>query len=242
MSVLGAVAAGVAFVWNERRSVAPMLDLGLFSSGTVRGAAIAQVGTSIAMASVMFGLILHFQYAYGWSPVRAGLANLPVIVTMVAATPVSEWLAQRFGHRIACLVGAVCLAGSLAGLAWGVEHGYLAIAVTMVVMTIGLRTVMTICAVALVDAMPSNRTSIGAALNDTAQEVGSSIGTAVVGTLIAALVTTRLPDGVWSSALVQTFFHGERITYAVLTAVVGLVAIGGALTLTDSHTTEEHPG
>ena len=41
-------------------------------------------------------------------------------------------------------------------------------------MTVGLRTVMTICAVALVDAMPSNRTSIGAALNDTAQEVGTS--------------------------------------------------------------------
>lgn len=240
-SVVGAVLAGVAFVRHERRAAAPMLDLHLFSSGTVRGAAIAQVGTSIAMASVMFGLILHFQYAYGWSPVRAGLANLPIIVTMVAATPVSEWLGQRFGHRIACLVGAVCLAGSLVGLAWGVEHGYVAIAASMVVMTIGLRTVMTICAVALVEAMPSNRTSIGAALNDTAQEVGSSVGTAVVGTLIAALVTTRLPDGVWSSALVQSFFHGERITYAVLAAVVGLVAIGGALTLTDSHATEEHP-
>ena len=167
-----------------------MLDLGLFSNGTVRGAAIAQTGTSIAMASVMFGLILHFQYAYGWSPVKAGLANLPIIVTMLAATPLSEWLAKRYGHRIACLVGAVFLAGSLAGLSWGVEHGYLAIAVCMVLMTIGLRTVMTICAVALVDAMPSNRTSIGAALNDTAQEVGTSIGTAVVGTLIAVLVTT----------------------------------------------------
>ena len=75
----------------------------------MRGAAIAQVGTSIAMASVMFGLILHFQYAYGWSPVRAGLANLPLIVTMIAATPVSEWLARRFGHRIACLVGAALI-------------------------------------------------------------------------------------------------------------------------------------
>ena len=83
-------------------------------------------------------------------------------------------------------------------------------------MTIGLRTVMTICAVALVDAMPSNRTSIGTALNDTAQEVGTSVGTAVVGTMIAVLVTTQLPAGTWSSDLVASFFHGERITYAVL--------------------------
>ena len=181
------------------------------------------------MASVMFGLILHFQYAYGWSPVRAGLANLPIIVTMIAATPFSEWLARRFGHRIACLVGAAFLGGSLAGLSWAVDHGYVAIAVCMVLMTIGLRTVMTICAVALVDAMPSNRTSMGTALNDTAQEVGTSVGTAVIGTAIAALVTTQLPAGIWSSDLVTSFFHGEQITYALLAVVVGLVTAGGAL-------------
>lgn len=61
----------------------------------------------------------------------------------------------------------------------------------------------------------------------------------MVGTLIAALVTTRLPAGTWGDALVASVFHGERITYTVLAVVVGLVAAGGALTLTDSHATEE---
>ncbi len=239
-SALGAVLALAGFLRHERRTPEPMLDLTVFKAGTVRGAALTQIGTSIAMAGVMFGLILHFQYAYGWSPVRAGLANLPLIVTMIAASPVSEFLGKRFGHRIACLIGAVLLAGALAGLAWGVDHGYPAIAVCLVVFTVGLRTVMTICAVALVSAMPGNRTSVAAALNDTAQEVGSSVGVAVVGTLIAALVTTSLPDGRWSNALVASFFHGERVTYATLAVVVGLVAGWGALTLTDSHSTDEH--
>src|SRR6201986_5164740 len=110
---------------------------------------------------------------------------MKLILTMIAATPVSEFLAKRVGHRVACMIGAALLAGALAGLAWGVDHGYLAIAVCLVILTVGLRTVMTICAVALVGAMPCNRTSIGTALNDTAQEVGTSVGTAVVGTLIA---------------------------------------------------------
>ena len=236
----GAVVALTVFLRHERRSAAPMLDLGLFGDSTVRGAAVAQVGTSIAMAGVMFSLILHFQYAYGWSPVRAGLANLPLIVTMIAATPISEQLARRFGHRIACLVGALLLAGSLAGLAGAVDRGYPAIAVCMVVLTVGLRTVMTICAVALVGAVPSNRTSVGAALNDTAQEVGTSVGTAVVGTLVAALVTVALPTGAWSSELVASFFRGERVTFVVLAVVVGLVAGWGAMTLTDSRSTDEH--
>ena len=192
------------------------------------------------MAAVTSGMILHFQYAYGWSPARAGLANLPIIVTMIAAAPLSEALGKRFGHRIACFIGAIFLAGSMAGLAWAVEHGYLAIAIFMVTFTIGLRTVMTICAVGLVDAMPENRTSLGTALNDTAQEVGTSVGTAVVGTLIALLVTRVLPDGAWTSNLVASFFHGERITYAVLAVAVGIIAGWGALTLTNSHAVDEH--
>lgn len=240
LSGLGAIAALAGFVWHERRTAEPMLDLGLFSNGTVRGAAIAQIGTSVAMAGVMFGLILHFQYAYGWSPMRAGLANLPMIVTMVLATPFSEFLIRRYGHRIACLVGAGFLTASLAGMAWGVSHGYLVIAVSMVAMTIGLRTVMTICAVALIAAVPENRTSIGAALNDTAQEVGTSIGTALIGTMIALLATTALPTGMWSAELVESFFHGERVAYAVLAVVVGVIATFGALSLTNSRATEEH--
>jgi EmrB/QacA subfamily drug resistance transporter len=236
----GAVVAAVGFVRRERRASHPMLDLRLFSSGPVRGAAITQMASSIAMASVMFALVLHFQYAYGWGPVRAGLANLPLILTMLAATPVAERLAARCGHRVACLVGAALLATSLAGMAFSVEHGYVAVAVSMVVLTVGLRIVMTICAVAMVTAMPHDRTSIGAALNDTAQEIGTSLGTAVVGTAIATLVTTTLPAGTWSTALVASYFGGERTTFLVLAVVVGAIAAYGALSLTDSRATEDH--
>ncbi|GAA5205250.1 MFS transporter [Microbacterium kyungheense] len=237
---VGAVASLVLFIIRERRAASPMLDLSLFRRGTVRGASIAQIGTSVAMAGVMFALILHFQYAWGWSPLQAGLANLPLIATMLLATPLTEWLVRRFGHRIACLVGAGLLTAGLGLMAWAVEQHYLAIAVAMVVMTAGLRTVMTICAVALVGAMPENRTSMGAAMNDTAQEVGTSIGTAVVGTLIAVLVTTVLPAGAWSPALTASFFHGEQVVFIVLAVAVGLISGTGALTLTNARTVDEH--
>ena len=237
---LGAAASLVLFIVRERRASSPMLDLSLFRRGTVRGAAIAQIGTSVAMAGVMFALILHFQYAWGWTPLEAGLANLPIIVTMLVATPLTEWVVRRWGHRIACLVGAGLLTLGLLVMAWGVERNYVAIAIAMVVMTLGLRTVMTICAVALVGAMPENRTSMGAALNDTAQELGTSVGTAVVGTLIAVLVTAVLPDGVWSTELTASFFHGEQIVFIALAVAVGLLAGLGALTLTDAHSVDEH--
>lgn len=239
LSAAGAVAAVIGFVWRERTAAAPMLDLGLLRLPTVRGATLAQLGTSMAMIGVMFSLVLHFQYAYGWTPVQAGLANLPFVVTMLAASPLTEHLVTRFGRRTACLVGVGLLTLGLAWLAWAVDHGYVVIAVGMVLMTAGLRTVMTVCAVGLVDAMPENRTSLGAALNDTAQEVGTSIGAALVGTLIAALVVTVLPLGAWSPELVESYFHGERVAYLVLTVLVGAIALFGAATLDDSHSADE---
>ena len=103
----------------------PMLDLTLLANGTVRGATIAQIGTAIAMAGVMFGLILHFQYAYGWSPVRAGLANLPFIVTMLAATPLSGLLVRTSVRSPRRLPDRRRLPGRLSGLAsLGVDRGY----------------------------------------------------------------------------------------------------------------------
>lgn len=75
---------------------------------------------------------------------------------------------------------------------------------------------------------------------DTAQELGTSIGTAVVGTLIAVLVTTVLPSGTWSPELIASFFHGEQITFIVLAVSVGLIFGAGALTLTNSRMVDEH--
>ena len=53
-SGIGALAALSAFIWHERRTPEPMLDLAVFGHGTVRGATLAQTGTAIAMAGVMF--------------------------------------------------------------------------------------------------------------------------------------------------------------------------------------------
>lgn len=78
-------------------------------------------------------------------------------------------------------------------------------------------------------------------MNDTAQEVGTSLGTAVVGTLIAVFVTTVLPAGTWSSELTASFFHGEQIVFIVLAVAVGLISGFGALTLTNARTVDEHP-
>ena len=107
--------------------------------------------------------------------------------------------AKQYGHRIACLIGAVFLTGSLAGLAWGVKHGYPAIAAAMVALTIGLRIVMTILRGRAASTRCPATTLNGAALNDTTPGVGTTIGTALVGALDCRPGHPRgCPRAVWS--------------------------------------------
>ena len=67
-----------------------------------------------------------------------------------------------------------------------------------------------------------------------------SVGVAVVGTTIAAIVGKVLPEGSWSPDFVATFAHAETVTFLVLAVLVGAVALYGSSTLTDSRTADEH--
>lgn len=236
----GCLVAAALFVWRESTARHPMIELSLPAHRTVRGSALAQMGSQVAMMAVMFLLILHLQYALGWSPLMAGLGNLPFIITMIVSSPVAEKLIGRLGHRVTTALAVTAVVAGVLELAWATPHGLWAMVPGIVVMTLGLRIIMTACAVALIESVPEDRTSLGTALNDVVQEIGSSVGVAVVGTVIAAVVGAELPRGVWSAAMSASFFHGERVAYLVVAALVAVVAGYGASTLTDSHNADEH--
>ena len=234
-----AVLSGVLFVIRERRTSEPMLDLRLLARPTVRGSALLQAAVMVAMVGVGFSTTQLFQFAWSWSPMRAGLGSLPLVAGMFVAAPISDALTARAGHRRTALVGAGLVLAALAGFIAGISHGYLPVAVSLMVMAVGTRLVMTTSAIALLEALPEDHTSIGSALNDTSQELGNSIGVAVVGTIMAAVVGVALPGTAWPAALVTSFVHSQQLAYAVLAGIVAAITFVGARSLTDSRTTEE---
>lgn len=229
-----------AFVWRERTARAPMLDFALLSLPAVRGSAILQTATMVAMVGVMFAATQLYQFAWGFSPVMAGLAMLPFVAGMMLASPLVDKLVSRVGHRRASMVGIVCILGGL--LLWSIAltAGYWVSALGMLVLTGGIRIIMTTGAVALISALPDTHTTLGASLNDSAQELGNSIGVAVVGTVLATVVGAALPVGAWDAGQIDSFVHALHIAFAVLAGIVVLTAAIGLGSLTDSTSTEEH--
>lgn len=239
--LLVALLAGVGFARRERRTAEPMLDLALLARPTVRGSAILQTSVMVSMVGVSFASTQLFQYAWGWSPLQAGLGTLPLVAGMLAAGPLTDVLVTRLGHRRTALAGCALLAGSLLLLIACLES-FAGFAAAMFVLALGSRLVMTTCAVALIDGLPRDHTGMGAALNDTAQELGNSVGVAVIGTVTAAVMGGSLPLGTWSAPVTESFLHGQRIGFALLAGLVVVIAVVGGRALSNSTATEEHPG
>lgn len=235
-----AVASGVGFVARERRVADPMLDLSLLSQPAVRGSAVLQTAVMLVMVGVMFAATQLFQFAWGWSPMVSGLATVPMVAGMLAGAPLTDVLVERAGHRRAALAGCALLVGALVLCLVCLAH-YPGFAVGMFLMAMGSRLVMTTCAVALIEALPDDHTGIGAAMNDTSQELGNAVGVAIVGTVTAA-VMGAMPRGEWSESVIAEFERSQRIGFAILAGLVTVIAVVGGRALTDSRTIEEHQG
>lgn len=241
---IGVLAVGVAsllgFVWRERTTDAPMLDMKLLALPAVRGSALLQTATMVAMVGVMFAATQLYQFAWGFSPMMAGLAMLPFVVGMMLASPVVDSVVGRIGHRRASIVGIVAVLAGL-GLWWfALTAGYWLSALGMLVITFGIRIIMTTGAVALISALPETHTTLGSSLNDTSQELGNSVGVAVVGTVLATVAGTALGSGQWDAAQVDSFVHALHIAFGILAGIVVVTAAIGIRSLTDSTSTDEH--
>jgi MFS family permease len=235
-----ALAAGAGFVLRERTAADPMLDLGLLGRRTVRGSAVLQTGVMVAMVGVMFAATQLFQFAWGWTPLQAGLGTLPMVAGMFVSGPLTDALVARLGHRVTALAGSTSLLVALAVEYVALGAGYPVFAVGMVLLAVAMRMVMTTSAVALIEALPEDHTGIGSALNDTAQEIGNVFGVAVVGTVTAAVMGTALPTGRWSASVVEEFLRSQRIGFAILAGLVAVITVVGGRTLTGSRSTDEH--
>ncbi|MFD7948398.1 MFS transporter, partial [Streptomyces sp. NPDC059744] len=105
------------------------------------------------------------------------------------------------------------------------RFGYVWVALALVLVAAGMRVVGVVAGTNVMRGLPTNRTTIGAALVDTAGEVTTAIGIAVSGTILAALFTGDLATSSWSTY--QTTEFREAVTRAGLALTVLAAALVG---------------
>ncbi|MEU4238301.1 MFS transporter [Actinoplanes sp. NPDC026619] len=228
LSAAGAVVCAVVFVAHERRTAHPIFDFALIRRPKVSASLAYQAGLGLGLAALSYSVTLQLQLVWGWSPAEAALGNLPQIVTMIAIGPFVEKLVDKLGtHRAGPLGATAVIAGLLVYALLGRYH-YAWIAVALVLASAGMRVVMIIAAVGVMRGLPEDQTSMGAALTDTSQEVATSVGMAVTGTIVAASLTGALTDIGHSATITGSFENAVTVATLSLTAVCAALAIWAA--------------
>ena len=197
-SVLGclavAVGLGVVFVLRCARHPEPVLDLQLFTARTFSVANGAMVLYAMGFFTMLLGNILFLTGVWHYSILSAGLAVTPgPIVVAIVAGPAGR-LASRIGFRPVLLTGAVIMAIGLALYALRVtpHPDYLAVWLPSTLLVgLGIGLTFPVLGATAVSSLHRERFSVGSAVNQTARQVGGSIGIAL---LVVILGTSAHPS------------------------------------------------
>jgi EmrB/QacA subfamily drug resistance transporter len=242
---LGFLAAGAillaVFVAIEARVAQPLLPLRVLADRN-RGASYL---TNVAAGAALFGTFLFLTYDLqaikGYSPIKTGLAFLPMTLVSTATSIVgSTVLRPRFGPRLLVTVGMALGATALLYLTWlTVDSTYAAgILPPLLLMGIGLGLVFTTATNSATLGVPPSDAGVASATANASQQVGGSLGTALLST-VAAGATTSYLNGLQPSAadFARASVHGYTTAFAWSAALFAVGAVIAALLYTGGRQT-----
>ncbi|MGJ6962388.1 MFS transporter [Streptosporangium sp. G11] len=199
----GAVVIGAAFVYWQTKAAEPLIPLSLFSNVSVAIGTVLMVLMAFSMFGAMFFLTFYFQGVHGLSPLDSGLRMLPMSAGMIVASPLAGMAIGRFGPKITISAGMLITAVSMFMLSrLGLESEYIDSAIPFALLAFGLSPVMVGATEIIVGNAPEELSGVAGGVQQSAMQVGGSMGTAVLGAIVAARVADVLP-GHWAAAKLQ---------------------------------------
>ncbi|WP_062213774.1 MFS transporter [Streptomyces sp. NBRC 109706] len=182
-----AAAALAGLVWYEPRRREPLVELDFFRSVPFSGAFVIAIAAFAALAGFLFLNTLYLQDERGLSPLEAGLCLLPMAGVTLIFSPLSGQLVGWIGPRGPLVVAGVAIAFSGVLLSEIDADTPLALLFTgYVVFGIGFGLVNAPITHTAVTGMPRSQAGVAAGIASTGRQVGSALGVAVVGTVLAA--------------------------------------------------------
>ncbi|MEU1953974.1 MFS transporter [Nocardia rhamnosiphila] len=199
--LIGGAALLAVFVWLETRVAHPLLPLRIVLDRTRGGAYLAVFVMGIGMFAIFLFLTYYMQLTLGYSPIMTGVAFLPMVAAMVASsTTTPSLLLPKLGPKVVVSGGFAIAA---LGMAWltriGLDTGYAThILPGLILLGLGLGGAMSTAFQSATSGVRHDDAGVASAMINTSQQVGGSIGTALLSTIAASAssdyLAARTPD------------------------------------------------
>jgi hypothetical protein len=209
VSLAAAAALLVGFGVIEARSSYPLLPIRVLRSRDRSGAYLISLCIGTALVGMLFFLTLFVQEDWGYSALKAGVAYLPFVPVILAMTAVSQQAVSRVGARPLLIAGGAIAAGGMFWTSRLTEHSTFTGGMLGPELLLGAGLGMLFVPVNLVALFRVNNDDTGAAssLVNAGQQVGGSIGLAIVGTVAWSAMASNLRSE--TAATAKASWHGS---------------------------------
>ncbi|HCT76809.1 MAG TPA: MFS transporter [Micromonosporaceae bacterium] len=233
--ILAGLALLAVFVFIEMKSSHPLLPLRILFNRTRGGSYLASMLIGAAMFGSFFFLTYYFQIVLQYTPLEAGMASLPVTAGVFIAAGLASNLVPRFGSKPLMVVGAVLASAGMLLLtrievtsSFGstVLPGELILGLGMGFVFVPLSNL------ALVGVPEHDAGAASATLNAT-QQVGGSLGVALLNTFYTTAVTGYVASHLPPTPLVaaEGLVHGSKVVFAWSAGMMVIAAIVAAIVI-----------
>jgi EmrB/QacA subfamily drug resistance transporter len=235
--LVGAVLMLALFAAIELRSTHPLLPLRVVLDRNRGGSFLASLLVGSALLGTFLFLTYYFQGTLHYSALKTGFAFLPFSGGIIVGAGLASRLLPRIGPRALMMTGLALAAG---GLVWftrlGVDSTYLGLvlpAEVMVSLGMGMAFV-PMSSTALVGVEPKHA-GVASALVNTTQQVGGSLGTALLNTLAATAATTYLATHAKNAVVARAAaVHGYTTAFTVSAVLLAAAAVVAGLLVQSS--------
>jgi EmrB/QacA subfamily drug resistance transporter len=189
-SLTAAVVLLASFLVLESRSKHALMPLRIFRNRNRSAANLVMLCIGTAMFGLFFFLTIFVQTVWGYSALRSGVSYLPMVATIMAMAGVSAALVPRIGARPLLVAGTAIGAGGMFWLSRINEHstyvgGLLG---PMILTAAGLGMLFMPATLVALSKVEDQDAGLASSLVNTGQQVGGSIGLAVLGTVAWTVV------------------------------------------------------
>ena len=217
---VAAVALAV-FVAYEAHRTEPVLDPRFFRSAPFAGSVLTAISAFAALGGFLFLATLYLQDVRGLSALSAGLHMVPMAVAMAVGAVGSSRVLARWGGRLPMMgAGAALAAGGVLLSGITAASSTLSLFVAFTVFGLGSGMVNAPITQAAVSGMPFSQAGVASGIASTSRQVGTSLGVAVTGSILAGSLHGPLRAGFVAAS------HADWLLLAacgVVVFVLGLV-------------------
>jgi EmrB/QacA subfamily drug resistance transporter len=194
ISLVAAVVLLAAFAVIEMRSKHALLPMRVLRSRDRTGAYLISLCVGTALFGMFFFLTIFIQTVWGYSALKTGVAYLPIVAVIMLASAVASQLVARIGARPLMIAGAVLGTGGMFWLSRISEHSTYAggLLGPMLIIAAGLGLLFVPMSLVSLTKVGNDDAGVASSMLNVGQQVGGSIGLAILGTVAWSAVANSL--------------------------------------------------